>query len=356
MTACRRVGLIIGVNAAGGIAPAIAMQLFGEEATWHSFLSDCAYGLVYSFCIGTLAFNILGRLGRRCGGWPKVHAIGVMFAALVVIAVVGAALANGIFVLVGIHPASAFWASLRFGLKVCILTTVLIGAIVASFEGLSYRLQEARLELRTRQLEEERARKLASEARLSSLESRIHPHFLFNTLNSISALIREDPARAERTVERLAALLRFSLDTGRRPLVPLEQELRVVRDYLEIEKTRFGDRLRFVIDVPEQWSALEVPPMALQTLVENSIKHAVAPSRAGGEIRISARIENGLLVLAVSDDGPGFDLRDVTEGHGLETLQSRLETLFDGGGRLEIARPDGRTVVSVAVPQKKVLV
>ena len=352
----RSVWLMLTVDTAGGVIPTVVMQLFRSYTSWHVLGSDMVYGLVYAHCIGTLAFSTMGRIARCVWRWPKPYAAAAIFSALVVIAVAGSVIANAIFVLLGMNPAGAFWPSLRFGLKISILVTLLIGTMTSVFEGLSYRLQEVRLELRTRQVEEERARKLASEARLSSLESRIHPHFLFNTLNSISALIREDPARAERTVERLAALLRFSLDTGRKPLVPLRQKLRVVRDYLEIEKTRFADRLRFTIDVPEGIDDLEVPPMALQTLVENSIKHAVSASRGGGEIRISAHLQTGALLLEVSDDGPGFDLRAVKEGHGLEILQERLAALFAGEGRLEIAQRDGRMVVTVAVPQNKVLV
>ena len=101
---------------------------------------------------------------------------------------------------------------------------------------------------------------------------------------------------------------------------------------------------------------MEVPPMAVQTLVENSIKHAIAASRTGGQIAVSARLEGGALLIAVSDDGPGFDLRALKAGHGLEILQERLDALFDGDGRLEIGRRDGQMVVSVAVPQKRVLV
>ena len=277
-------------------------------------------------------------------------------AALVVVALIGSVIANGLFIALGMNPASEFWPTLRSGLKISLICTVSVGMTVTFFEGLSYSLQEARISLRTKELEEERARKLASEARLSSLESRIHPHFLFNTLNSISALIREDPARAERTVERLAALLRYSLDTSRHPLVPLWHEMRVVLDYLEIEKTRFAGRLRYTLEVPAELEDLEVPPMAVQTLVENSIKHAVSASREGGEVRVTARLDGGLLVLEVTDDGPGFDLRSLQEGHGLENLQERLTALFEGAGRLELSRRDGRMTVSVAVPQKKVLV
>jgi sensor histidine kinase YesM len=350
-----RIVMMLAVDTAGGVAPAAVMQLFRDHASWHQFGVDVRFGLIYAHCIGTLAFTILRRFAPPMFRWPRFYTVMGMLLTLVAVAVTGSVLAGGIFVLLGMNPPESFWPHLRFGLRITVISTVLIGALTSVFEVLSYRLRDARLELKSKQLEEERARKLASEARLSSLESRVHPHFLFNTLNSISALIREDPGRAERTVERLAGLLRFSLDTGRQPLVPLRQELRVVRDYLEIERTRFGDRLRFQIDVPEALEELEVPPMAVQTLVENSIKHAVAASRGGGEIGVSARVEGGSLILAVSDDGPGFDLRALKEGHGLENLQERLEALFDGAGRLEIARRDNRMVVSVTLPQKRVL-
>jgi sensor histidine kinase YesM len=356
MNGGRRIGLVLLVDTAAGVIPAVAIQLFSPAFNWHSFTVDLAFSLVYAHCIGTLAFLIMGRIAPPLCRLPKAYTAAGLLLGLVAIAVAGSLIANGIFIATGLMDPSSFWPNLRFGLKISVFSTVLIGAAVTVFEGLSYRLQAARLELRTRQLDEERARKLASEARLSSLEARIHPHFLFNTLNSISELIREDPAGAERTVERLAELLRYSLDTGRRPLAPLRQELRVVRDYLEIEQTRFGGRLRFSMDVPAGLEEMEVPPMAVQTLVENSIKHAVSASRQGGEIRVSARLESGSLVLEVSDDGPGFDLRAFREGHGLENLQERLAALFDGDARLEIARREGRTVVSVAVPQKKVLV
>lgn len=348
--------MILAVDTAAAVLPVACMQLFRTYTDWHTFGIDLAYGMVYAHSIGTLAFLVMGKLGPRLLRLPRIYTATLMVLSLVAIAVIGSLTANGILVALRIYPPQWFRDNLVFGTKIALITTIVIGASVTVFEGLSCRLQEVRLELRTRQLEEERARKLASEARLSSLESRIHPHFLFNTLNSISALIREEPARAERTVERLAALLRYSLDTGRRPLVPLGQELRVVRDYLEIEQTRFGDRLRFVIDAPAELGDLDVPPMAVQTLVENSIKHAVAASRQGGEIRVSARIESGSLLLEVIDDGPGFDLRAIKEGHGLENLQERLAALFDGAGRLGFAHREGRMVVSVEVPQKRVLV
>jgi LytS/YehU family sensor histidine kinase len=270
-------------------------------------------------------------------------------------ALLGSLAACLIFVAIGWQKPATFWPEFAYGFRIALFLTVLLGVVSTTVEVLQSHLQAAREELRTRQLEDERARQLITQARLSSLESRIHPHFLFNTLNSISALIREDPRKAERMVERLAALLRYSLDHNPGGLVPLRRELHVVEDYLEIERTRFGGRLRYSLDVPPELADLDVPPLALQTLVENSIKHAVAPNRHGGEIAVSARLAAGSLVLEVSDDGPGFDRAAVRQGHGLENLEERLSTLFDGEGRLEMARRDGRMVVTVAVPQKKVL-
>jgi sensor histidine kinase YesM len=351
----RNLALILLVNTAAGVVPSLFGMLFRSGAGWADFLHSLRYSLVYAYCIGTLCFAVLIHWGEPFYRLRRIYCWLAFATTFIVLGIAGCALATAVFTLLGwIRPDTAV-REFHSGVHSGIAFTVLIGGAVTIYEILAQRLHDTTEELQRRQLEEERARKLATEARLSSLESRIHPHFLFNTLNSISALIREDPARAERTVERLAALLRFSLDTAHQ-LVPLRQELRVVRDYLEIERTRFGDRLRYALDVPEALGELEIPPLALQTLVENSIKHAVSPSRGGGEVLVSARLAEGCLVLEVSDNGPGFDAQAARQGHGLENLRERLAVLYNDGGRLEIARRGNRTTVSVAVPQKRVLV
>jgi two-component system, LytTR family, sensor histidine kinase AlgZ len=353
----RKAGLIVLVNTAGGVF----LPLF----TWISDPSMSAARLaqwaeescIYAYCIGTLAFLVMNSLGPRIPQLRRpLHRAAVLVLAMVGIATLGSLPASLAITALGWARSGSYWAELRASLPIAIAITICIGVIVTAFTALVGRLETATIELRTRQLEEERARKLATEARLSSLESRVHPHFLFNTLNSIGALIREDPPRAERTVERLAALLRYSLDANRQSLVPLRQELRIVTDYLEIEKTRFGERLRYTIDVQPEIEELELPPMALQTLVENSIKHAVSNRGQGGEVRIAARIAQENLTIEVSDDGPGFSLQDIKPGHGLENLRERLAALFDAAGQLEVTRRNGCTVVALAVPQKKVLV
>lgn len=195
----------------------------------------------------------------------------------------------------------------------------------------------------------EQAERLAAEARLASLESRVHPHFLFNTLNSIAALIPESPERAEEMVTQVSRLLRQSLEASASTVVPLEQELRLVRDYLEIEKARFGSRLRYTIESPNGAAAASIPAFALHVLVENSVKHVVAKRTQGGEIRVSTDLRGGVLHMQVEDDGPGVDTSMLIPGHGLDVLRARLESLYGTRGRLELAR----NRVSVSVPVKE---
>jgi LytS/YehU family sensor histidine kinase len=188
-----------------------------------------------------------------------------------------------------------------------------------------------------------------AEAQLASLESRVQPHFLFNTLNSIAALTHEDPPAAERMAGQLAALMRSSLDRAA-PLVPLDQELRTVVDYLEIEQARFGNRLRYRFEVPRDTADVEVPRLSIQTLVENSVKYAVSPRPAGGSILVRAARANGRVRLTVEDDGPGFDAAALADGHGLSLLQSRLALTFHGAASLAIDARPGRTAVSIDLP------
>ena len=156
---------------------------------------------------------------------------------------------------------------LLFGhvLPVALPITVVVGVTTTVIVTSRKRLEASRMALQTQRLERERAEKLAAEAQLAALTSRVQPHFLFNTLNSISALIRDDPKQAEQMIERLASLLRSSAGSSA-ATVPLEQEIKLVRDYLEIQKTRLGERLNFEIAVHPEAQA-SVPPFSVQTLV-----------------------------------------------------------------------------------------
>jgi len=235
----------------------------------------------------------------------------------------------------------------------CSVIALVFGLGGFTYEVMRENLEAATLALRTKERDEERARNLAVEAQLASLESHVRPHFLFNTLNSISALIPEDPARAEVLVGKLAAVLRLSLDSNQRSLCRIETELKLVRDYLEIERARFGDRLQFEIDVPRALYSSEVPVFSLQTLVENSVKYAVSPRLSTTRIRLTAREEEGSLFFEVSDNGPGFTAAAIQSGHGLDNLKSRLANLFGASGRLEVATEGGLTTVSMILPRPR---
>jgi len=306
--------------------------------------------LVYSAFIGVPSSVLLNRIGYRfTERFPRL----IVFmngTALLATATAGTLAGGIVFQVSGLVARHGFWSEFWSSYPIALLVTLIFGMSITSFETMRHKLQNATIELRTRQVEQERATKLLAEAQLSSLESRIHPHFLFNTLNSIASLIPSDPVRAEATVGKLASLLRFSLNANQSSLVPLAQELKIVRDYLEIESTRFGQRLRYQIEVPESLGASRVPSLALQTLVENSVKHVVAQRSEGGMIRIAGLREDGQICLEVVDDGPGFDLASISPEHGLGNLAARLQLLFNEAGRLDVTRDGAKTVARLSFP------
>jgi sensor histidine kinase YesM len=220
----------------------------------------------------------------------------------------------------------------RIGLAPFVLM-VLGFSILASYGIFFYlqmkeRLQIAAVQLKEREVLAERLEKLKAAAELSALQSRIQPHFLFNTLNSIAALIREDPSLAEATTEKLAELFRHVLDSNRREYITLGEEMSIIQHYLEIEKLRLGERLRFRIDMDATLENLQVPGLIIQPLVDNSIKHGIAPLEEGGEILVSAKLSDGRCLIAVQDSGAGFDVAQNNGGYGLQNIHDRLKNLY----------------------------
>ena len=179
----------------------------GEKFSWHGLLLNIAGGQVYSHCIGTLAHLAVTYAYPRIVHWSRARRWITVFGICVAVTAAGCAIANVVFVLVGLYAARDYWQHFQWAFRIGLIITIVFGVSGRTFETLKSKLESANTN-------RERALKLATEARLSSLESRVHPHFLFNALNSISSLIREDPDRAERLLERMAALLRFSLDSN----------------------------------------------------------------------------------------------------------------------------------------------
>lgn len=312
--------------------------------------SEILATFIYSALIALPSIVVLTSIAQRyTGRFPRLVILIQAFV-LVCTATVGTFAGDLLLQLIGVVPRGWYWAELRGALPFSLVISLMFGLSISTYETLRYKLQAATLELRTKQVEQERAYKLLAEAQLSSLESRIHPHFLFNTLNSIAALIPSDPVRAEDTVGKLASLLRFSLNANQSGLVPLSLELKVVRDYLEIEKTRFGQRIRYEIAVPDALQDVKVPPLALQSLVENAVKHVAAKRAEGVSIQVSGARDSNGINLYVHDDGPGFSLDAITPEHGLGNLVARLELLFGSAGELAVTRENEKTTVRLAFP------
>jgi LytS/YehU family sensor histidine kinase len=194
---------------------------------------------------------------------------------------------------------------------------------------------------------------LAARAQLEALRAQLNPHFLFNALHTVVHLIPRQPERAAQAAEQLADLLRTTIETDRE-VVSLESEWDFVERYLEIERIRFGDRLDVRSDLSPQARAALVPSFALQTLVENAVRHGAMPRVEPTTLSITARMENGLLVASVQDTGLGADPATIaaSTGPGLRRLRERLAALYDGRARLEtVLGPTGGFTATIVVPQ-----
>jgi signal transduction histidine kinase len=202
--------------------------------------------------------------------------------------------------------------------------------------------------------EREELRVALAQAQLKSLKLQLSPHFLFNTLNSISALITTDAAAAERMLTGLSDFLRLSLHNSGEQEVPLDREVQLLQRYLMIQQLRFQDRLKVEIEIDPDASRAMVPNLLLQPLAENAIRHGLAPRARGGKLDIRARRENGSLVLRVSDDGVGRTIptgAPLATGIGLGNTRERLERLYGDSQQLEIASaPDAGFTVTITIP------
>lgn len=346
-----RWGARLALILAGTLTSSLLKYWMDPRHTSHPFTTCLLHSFVYASCIGLEFFYSFHLFSARIS--RQVFPLNwlLLFLTVLVSAAIGSLTGGLILTAFGAYTFQEFLRTMPQSLRFSLLLGMVFGISFFLYESLKNRLEATTLQLRTKQLEEERARKLAIAAQLSSLESRVRPHFLFNTLNSISALIREEPAQAERMVERLSAMLRFSLDSNQRNTVLLRDEVKIISDYLEIEKARFGERLRFTIDVAPEIGTTAIPPFALQTLIENSIKHVVSTRREGGEIRVIAVADGDAVKLEVWDDGPGVAIETLPAGHGIDNLQARLYALFGDQALLDFRQQDHYSIVTITIPK-----
>jgi signal transduction histidine kinase len=322
-------------NSLAGAAVGLAVNLLGRGVFEPTVL---VIGILFGNVVGFTVFlssTLLPPRLRAVGPWLRALLVGL---ALFSGAVAGTALAFYLFPLFVLRD-------LRQALTVGAINAVLalaVGSVVHVYEALRWRLAESLREVEEVRLREARLREQAALAELAALQARINPHFFFNTLNTISSLVEEDPRRAGDIVTTLAELFRYTFRAaGSRP-VRLEEELDFVRRYLTIEQARFGERLRVVSDVTPAALQVAVPGLLLQPLVENAVGHGVATLRRGGTVRIAARVDSDELVVVVSDDGRGLPPHGdpIRPGHGLDNVRQRLATLYGERGRLTLQPGD----------------
>ena len=237
----------------------------------------------------------------------------------------------------------------RFVFEQLDFTLMVYAVIVGVSHAIAFYHESQQRKLRAAQLETQ-----VVEARLRTLQAELHPHFLFNTLHAISTLVHRDPEAADRMISRLSDLLRITFDRSGEAKVSLKEEMDFLQKYLDIEQTRFQDRLRVSVQIDPDALDGEVPRMILQPIVENAIKHGIAPRSSGGRIDINAHRSNGHLEIRVIDDGLGVpfgDLDNLPEGVGLSNTRRRLHHLYGESHRFELAAIDkGGLAVTLEIP------
>ncbi len=231
------------------------------------------------------------------------------------------------------------------------VTWVLTGVwLYAAIAGISYAIQSQQ---RARENERRALQAEAglSAARLDALQHRLHPHFLFNALHTVAALVRQDSAQAESAIEKLGDMLRYTLQDNVANTVPFAEEWEFTRRYLDFEQLRYGERLNVVTAIDPGCMVCSAPSFALQTLVENAVRHSIATRPAGGKIEITARTDENNLFVQVRDDG-GNGLATQNGSHfGLHALRERLDAVYGGKAQLRIESNPASFEVSFVVPR-----
>jgi signal transduction histidine kinase len=234
-----------------------------------------------------------------------------------------------------------------------IILGLLFGSTITYFFHSRETMVQAQVLIQEEKIKRLSLEKEGLETRLRLLQAQVEPHFLFNSLSNILSLLDSDFGKGKEMLADLIRYLRASLSRTRGKTSTLEQEMELIRAYMNIYRVRMGDRLRYRIEIPDHLKARPFPPMLIQPLVENAIRHGLEPKIEGGEISILAEEKDDFLRLVVSDDGMGLDEK-IAAGIGLSNIRERMQTLFDGRGRfiLEENTPSGVKAI-LEVPNEK---
>lgn len=303
------------------------------------------YGLLLALCFGLVASHVLRAVVRK-QGWkskPMVHALPrlILYALLIGLctALLQAILHDVFFP--GAEAAMAGGA---------VFESVIAWSILLTGWGICYFAYHWFMRGRKEEVRNLRLEAANRDGQLATLRAQLNPHFMFNALNGIRALIDEDPARAKQAITQLSSILRNAMSTVKRRTVPLGEELDVVKDYLALERMRFEERLRTSFEVDQTLEREPVPPMLLQTLVENAVRHGIAKLTQGGEVVVGARRSGAGLVLSVRNTGEYIPGQVNGTGIGLSGTRKRLEMIYGHSATMNIENRDGTVVTEVHIP------
>jgi signal transduction histidine kinase len=320
------VGVVVALVAFRAVIPLGFLRQFDLRYVAPA-LGAAAYDFGSHLTLALLMYIVIQPVRRRGPqhGVPR-------WAALAVTVLAASLVAAGLFrLLVETEYDGEWWLSLSLVLRFAFPAGMLV--VVAEFhrrEVLSLEAmrdaEAARAALETQTLQ----------ARLRTMQAQIEPHFLFNTLANVRRLYETDPAAGETMLARLMEYLRMALPSMRGATSTLGQEAELIRAYLDLQKVRMGRRLDYRVVVPEALSATEVPPMMLLTLIENALKHGLAPQREGGRVEVKASLAGGTLRLEVEDTGRGFAAQTSGGGTGLANIRARLAAMFGPAAELTL--------------------
>jgi two-component system LytT family sensor kinase len=316
---------------------------YGWGDVWLSALVDAAVGVAIWAVLTALILDLARRVplrGRHRGRNLAFHAAGCIVLA-------SASTVLSFWVATFTYKDGPFWPRFYF----VNIHSSIAGYVVVVAAGHAF---EVYRRYRDRELAASRLETQLTRANLRALEMQVQPHFLFNTLNAISELVHHDPEAAELMIAQLGDLLRMTTDGAPRPEVPLSRELAFVGTYLEIERTRFQDRLSIRTQVDDDVLDCLVPNLVLHPLVENAVRHGLSPRVAPGTLTITARRLDGLVRITVRDDGRGLPPPEQRrERVGIGNTRLRLRQTYGDAHRFELAdAPGGGTVVMIEIPYR----
>jgi two-component system LytT family sensor kinase len=325
------------------LAAAVFWSMAAASGAGRSPLEALPYGLIAMGSAALMGVGVWHLANRVRWDWHAPRFYAVHGAAMVLYACVYASSLVWPDVFTGRFAAAS--AGLRS--SPVVVWSLLMGSwLYLMVAGLSYSIRAHR-RVRAQETAAADARMMAQQAQLAALRAQINPHFLFNALHSVGALVTSDPARADQALECLGDLLRYAL--GSEHEVLFAHEWKFTQDYLAFERLRLGERLRVDAAADAAVASAMVPPLILQPLVENAVRHGIADRAEGGRIELRALAEDGRLVLRVSDDGRGYT-EEPGDGLGLTSVRRRLAALYGGQASVTIASSPVGFVVTITLP------